>query len=160
MRPVALDVVHSVIRDLLMTDFGMDDQSAMDARLAFLAIRGPDTIHHNRIDLHPAGLHALQAWLAEQRFGQRPEERRLARLRERCKEARGLYEAHPWFHGRRMEGSGNGPLPAWYDSGLLWAFPTRDAEPVILRPITTKASHGMNVTWFELERIQCLPTLL
>lgn len=148
-----MDVVYNVVRDLMLTDFGMESVWAMDARHAFLDIKGVETISANRIELHPAGLDALQRWLFDQRFTDRPEDRRLARLRDKANEAREDHAAHPWFHGRRINGASDESIPAWFDSGLLWAFPNVDAQQVILRPVVTKAAHGMNVTYFEMEKV-------
>lgn len=156
LRPVKLAVVYNVVRDLLLTDFGMESDWAMDARQAFLDIRGHDTIYDNRISLHPASALALYTWLGSQRLDSaRPEGRRLRRLVRETGRMMMQHAAHPWFHGRRIPGSTADPLPAWFNAGFLYAYPPPSNNPVILRPVVSKGPHGMNVTYFEMEKVEC-----
>jgi hypothetical protein len=156
LRPIELDLVHAVIQDVLLSDFGMESDWAMNARDQFLAAREIDRIGDIPVTLHPAELTALQEWLrSEPRQVGSPHDRRLRRLAARAADASIAHRGHPWFKGVRLNGSNHPALPAWFDGVMLHPFNGYPGDqPVILRPTTTRAAHGMNVTWFTIEEVE------
>lgn len=158
LRPIVLDLSVAVIRDVLMSDFGMGGEDAMSARNVFLAAKNTDKIYEIPVALHPSELTALIYWLDTERpstWGQASAGRRLRRLFDHARSVGTDHLNHPWLNGLRINGSSATPLPAWHDAGMLYGFWVADTQPVILRPDVSKGPHGMNVSYFKMEVVSC-----
>lgn len=158
LAPIELEVTALVIHDVLMSDFGMDDDWSMRVRRILLKAKDTDRVKDVKVRLHPDGCMALWNWLADQRYSKRseiPRDRRMDRLRDRLADGTWEHARHPWLCGRVMLGShfDKPSLPAWAGDGLL--FPTQVARtrPVILRPIPAKAGNGLSITKFTIEEV-------
>lgn len=158
LRPIVLDLSVAVIRDVLMSDFGMVDEDAMSARNVFLAAKNTDKIYEIPVALHPSELAALIEWLDvpfTRDLGTASAARRLRRLFDHARSVGTDHLNHPWLNGLRINGSSASPLPAWHDAGMLYGFWHADTQPVILRPDVSKGPHGMNVSYFKMEVVSC-----
>lgn len=156
LRPIALDVPAAVLTDLLMSDFGMDDDWAMVARVALLKERGNDAARYVKVRFHPDSCASILAWTSGFAASSSvASERRQHRLSAKCREALTVHANHVWFKGRCLQGAtGHPSLPAWLDAGVLYPTRTLGTSPVILHPAPMQAGSGVAVSRFTIEEVE------
>ena len=144
------------VRDLLMTDFGIDDEWAMQARKSLLnSSQSKEEWAMRRVRMHVDSVAAIGRFAARGYVDAISDESgaRIRRLTARCESVVGDYGSHPWFQGRAILGAAEQPvMTAWFD-GVLYPTFTPGTRPVLLRAERSRVG-AQNVTRFAMEEVQ------
>ena len=157
-RPVTFEMPSQSCRDLLCTDFGLDDEFAMQVRETILKAKTQNVLDVD-IEMHADGLAALSVFLRHRYPGIRHDSegswRRLHRLGIRAEQATGKLAMHPWMQGLALRGKIHEIRTGWTDGFFLRAFRMRadSFRPVILLPRHEQQATGF-VTRFTMTEVE------